>query len=131
MTIESAIYSRLSGFAGLSALVSTRIYPNVLAQNATLPAVVYQRISAGRISLMGVDAAVLPARFQFTAWATGHTAAAAVRDQVRQALQRWSQTGPPVVQDTYIENEIDLFDEGDDGTVLAQLVLDALIWFEE
>lgn len=43
MSAESAVYAALSGAAGVTALVSTRIYPDVRDQETTLPAIVYVR----------------------------------------------------------------------------------------
>jgi hypothetical protein len=47
--IDDAMYSYLSTYAGLVALVSKRIYPIVMPLNVTLPAVSYQRISTERV----------------------------------------------------------------------------------
>ena len=40
MSAETIIYSTLSGSAPVTALVSTRIYPDFLAQEIVLPAIV-------------------------------------------------------------------------------------------
>jgi hypothetical protein len=41
MNTGAYIYSKLSGTAGVTSLVSTRIYPMLIPQNASLPAVAY------------------------------------------------------------------------------------------
>lgn len=41
MNTGAYIYSKLSGTAGVTALVSTRIYPVLIPQNAALPAIAY------------------------------------------------------------------------------------------
>ena len=46
--LEQALFTRLDGFAGLTSLVVSRIYPLILPQNPTLPAVTYQRIDGIR-----------------------------------------------------------------------------------
>lgn len=43
MSAETLIYGTLSSAAGVTALVSTRIYPDFLAQEIVLPAIVTQR----------------------------------------------------------------------------------------
>lgn len=48
MSLETKLYTLLSGTAGVTALCSTRIYPLVAPQEAALPLVVYTRISSGR-----------------------------------------------------------------------------------
>lgn len=107
--IEATLYTRLTTFAGLTALVNTRIYPLICPQGVTYPAVVYQRISTEpRESCMVSDAGIARARIQITAWAETFTAAKAIADQVRQALQRWTTTG---VQGTFVIGEYDLYDE--------------------
>lgn len=44
MSVESTLYSTLSAAAGVSALVSSRIYPDVVPQEATLPCVAFARL---------------------------------------------------------------------------------------
>ena len=112
MSIEETIYTRLSGYSGLSALVADRIYPNVKAQDAALPYVTYRRVSSTRYSAMGTDAPVVKARFQLDVFAATYDSMSAVRDQVRAAMQRWRNSGTgSTVQDTFIENETDLFED--------------------
>ena len=43
MSAETLIYSALSASAGLAAIVSTRIYPDVLPEKVEYPAVVFSR----------------------------------------------------------------------------------------
>ena len=111
MSAESILHTRLSGFAGLTALVSARIYPLIVPQGKLDlgPCVTYQRISTQpRESCMVEDVGIVRTRMQVTAWADTFTGGKAVADQVRQALQRYSTTG---LQDTYIIGEYDLYDE--------------------
>ena len=59
--IEEAIYGALTAHAGLSALVDDRVYPMVLPQDATRPAVTYMRVSGARdlnINETSIDASV-------------------------------------------------------------------------
>lgn len=111
MAIEETLYSRLSGYAGLTALVSTRVYPNIKPQDAELPAVSYRRISSLRYSAMSIDTGVVKARFQIDAWAATYDGVSALRDQVRAAMQRWRTETGTVVQDSFILNETDLYED--------------------
>ena len=43
MSAETEVYAALSGHAGLTAIVSTRIYPDVLPEKTIYPAVVFSR----------------------------------------------------------------------------------------
>lgn len=110
MSIESLLYTRLTTHAGLSALVSTRVYPIVLPQGCTLPAVAYERIATPpRVSAMGSDPGIAEPRFQVAAFATTFDGARAVGLQVRLALGRW-QSHTDGVFDSYLISEVDLFD---------------------
>lgn len=43
MVAEDSLYSLLSGAAGITALVSTRIYPDAMPEGCAYPAIVYAR----------------------------------------------------------------------------------------
>jgi hypothetical protein len=112
VTIEETLYSRLSGHAGLVALVTTgRIYPNIKAQDATLPAVSFRRVTSTRFPAMGSDPDLVKARFQVDAWAATYDSGVAVAAQIRDALQRWRNNSGITVLDTFIVSEVDLFED--------------------
>ncbi len=126
MSLESEIYSRLSSTGALTAIVSNRIYPSVIPQNALYPAVAYQRISSQRESVMGTDTGDLMARVQFSlhgASFTGHIVPGVAA--LRAALQRYSGGS---IQDCYIDGEIHDYD---DELGLHRAVVDFLIWYKE
>jgi hypothetical protein len=85
-TIEEAIYSHLIADAGVSALVSTRVYPLTIPQDIALPAIAYQRISGPRISAHDGPTGLARARIQVTCQASTYTAAKGLAMEVRQAL---------------------------------------------
>ena len=128
MTIESEIYSRLSTFAGLTALVADQIYPLILPQAATLPAVVYHVISEPRISNFGRDTGDVHARIQVTCFgekAAGQGSVLAVKEQVRLALQRFAGGN---IQDCMVEGGGSSYEP---ETKIFTVMLDFLIWFKE
>lgn len=87
--LEEGLVSYLSTYAGLVALISTRVYPVRIPQGATLPCLTFQRISTPRIlthQTSGATGDLAHPRFQFDAWATTQKAAKAITDQVRAAL---------------------------------------------
>lgn len=132
--LEQAVYSRLTGHAGLAALVGSRVYPLVLPQRPTLPAVTYQRVEALRQSAMGVDTGLASARVQVDSWATTYAGSKGVAAQVRAALQRWRGTEAGVtVEDAFLERDQDLFeDEGSSAEgKLYRVSQDYLIWYRE
>ena len=89
MSLESLLFTSLTGNSGLRSLISARLYPDVLPQGATLPAVVYQRISTPRQHTFGAGCpvAVSRPRLQYACWATTPAAALAVCEALRSALQ--------------------------------------------
>lgn len=108
MTIEEAIFARLSNFTGLTDLVGSRIFPIHAEQGDAMPFVTYQRISTNYVSAMGADIPDVNARFQFDAIAESRSQARAVITQVRAALQRYQGGG---IVDAFILNENDFYDD--------------------
>ena len=90
--VTEALYTQMTATAGLTALVSTRIYPDLMPQPPTLPAVVYQMISNNREERHGGQTGDARPRFQITCWASTALAAAAVAVQVRLAVMAMSGT---------------------------------------
>ena len=92
MIIEEALVTYLTGYAGLTALIGTRVHPLRLPETPTYGAVTYQRISAPRIqSHTGSSALAFP-RFQFDCYATTYLGAKRVAEQLRLALDGFKGT---------------------------------------
>lgn len=92
--IQTAIFTTLGQYGGLSALVGARIYPDVAPQEATSPRVVWQEISEVQpMDLNGTaeTSSLKNVRVQVTSWAKDSARGASVaRDvdlQVRLAMQ--------------------------------------------
>ncbi|MBI3936768.1 MAG: DUF3168 domain-containing protein [Betaproteobacteria bacterium] len=110
MTIESVLGDRVTGYAGVSALIGTRLYPQIAPKNVTLPCIVYQRGDPPpeRFPVMGgADVGIVKATFAFDCYAATYLTARALADQVRQALQRWSTTTGTTVEDVFVIDESD------------------------
>lgn len=106
MTVEAAVFDILSSHAGVSGVVSGRIYPVKLPQNPTYPAVTYFRVSGLRHSAMGNDTGLVEKRIQISSWAKTYGAVNDLAEQVRDAMQR--------TRGTFAGIEIiDIFMEGD------------------
>jgi len=90
--IDEAIYSRLNTYAGTSALVGTRIYPDILPQGVTYPAITYFRVSTVRIDNLDSFSGSARVRYQFDCWHTNPTTARAVRKQIRLAMDGFNGT---------------------------------------
>ena len=129
MTIETAIFTRLTGHAGTTALVGTRVYPDHLPQNPTYPAITYTRVTTERASAMGVDTGVVEAEFRIVCFDETYAEVKAVALQVLDALQRFRGTVDSVViQDVFIINQDYDFD---DDVGLYEINLDFSFWHRE
>lgn len=87
--LEEALLSYLTGYAGLTALISDRVYFMRIPQGATLPCVTFQRISTQRETTMqssGATGDLARPRFQFDVWGTTAAAVKPITDQIRAAL---------------------------------------------
>lgn len=126
---EEAVFARLQAVSGVTDLVGVRVYPQLLPQRATKPAVTYQRISADRESAMGADIDLVWARMQISSWAATYSEAKALARQVRLALQRWGGTAAGVVVDeVFILNEIDRYE---DEVEIHRVIQDFKMWYRE
>lgn len=109
MIIEEALVTELE-LAATTAV--SRIYPQPLPQQVTLPAITYLRVSTVRgHTLTGPD--LLPAvRFQLDCWAATLAETLALKEEVRTALDGFNAAsgvmggaGGVVVQATYLVDE--------------------------
>lgn len=86
MSAETELYAALSGQAGLTALVSTRIYPDAIPEGKPLPAVVYIRSSTQPTYTIGGVLVCEDVHFMITGWAESRSDADAVADEIAAAL---------------------------------------------
>jgi hypothetical protein len=128
-SIDTALYTRLSTFAGLVALASTRVYPPPAPQGATFPLVTYQQISGIRSYVYGNQSGFVVARFQLDSWAESAIGARALSEQVRLALSNYHGTSDTIVIDYIsIESEQRLFE---DDVELHRISQDYMVYFRE
>ena len=86
MSAESAFYQAIN-VAGITALVSTRIYPDALPEGCAYPAIVFTRESTEAIVTIGGVKLADDVTFTISAWAETRTAADAVADALEVALR--------------------------------------------
>lgn len=121
--IETALYSRLTTYAPLEALISTRVYAVAPPQDVVLPYCVCSKVSNQRqYSHDGYSSLQRP-RIQVSCFATGYLIAKQIAEQVIAALESWP--GADNVQAAFMENEIDLYEQ---DTKLYHVPVDFLIW---
>lgn len=107
MSAETELYAVLAAAPGLTALVSTRIYPDAIPEDSVLPAVVYSRASTDPVLSVSGQKFAETARFQITAWDKTRTSSAAVASQIEAALlAAWQ---PAINRTSAFDGEVGLF----------------------
>ena len=129
MTVEADLFARISTYAGFAALAGTRVYFVSAPQNAHEPYATFSRISSERHHLMGNDAGVVHARFQFDAWGNTPDSARALLEVLRQAIQRHSGTNTVTIDDILLENDLDHEKEDDSKTYHSSI--DGIVIYRE
>lgn len=80
MSAESDLYTILSGYAALTNLVSTRIYPDAMPEEVAYPAVVFSRAGTEPIVTIGSQMVGEFVSLHIECWAETRTSADAVAD---------------------------------------------------
>lgn len=128
--IDSAIYTRLSTYADVLAIVSTRIYPMRLIQNVTFPAISYDRVSTDVRDLTHTGTnQTAQGTFQISCFAENPKIAKQLGAAVVKALHGWKGTvsGEKIFR-SMVLNETDLFDE---EVNIFQVAVDVAIMYRE
>ncbi|MGE5553298.1 MAG: tail completion protein gp17 [Betaproteobacteria bacterium] len=114
MNIEAALRMHLVNHSGLAALVAGRIYPLLLPQSPTLPAVTYQKISSIEEYAQDGSSSLRRVRFQIDCWAGSYASAKAVAAQVKAALIRFcgllGGAGGVQVGGVWLDDETDFYE---------------------
>jgi len=134
--LEEGIVAYLKAYGGLTTLISTRIYPIMFPDGATMPCVTWQRVDTPYTHTMdtaGATGTLTRPRFQFDVWAETPLAAKTIQDQLRAALNgRRGATGAGSVTATIraslAQNETI---ERDPPTRLYRGISEFFIWYEE
>jgi hypothetical protein len=131
--MESDLNALLRADAGVGAIVgagsAARVYPIILPQAGTFPAVTYQRISTPRIvtATLGGQNARVKCRMQLDCWAETFAQAKALAAAVRSAMLG-AATFTAIALD-----ERDMYEAGDssDGLTLYRTSVDYSCWYLE
>ena len=109
--IEKAIFDILRLDATVSGLVSSRIYPQVIPQNTSLPAIVFSQISGPRQHTITDTDNMVPSRWQFTVVAETYAELRGISDAVRGVLDNYTGVcGTVTIQCAHFMDEVDLTD---------------------
>lgn len=117
--IEATIYATLKNDAGVTALVSSRIYPVVMPEGTALPAVVYQRISTNPVASLDGDSGLDLVRMQISSWGKSYSSAKVLAAAVRTSL-----VGANALK-LRTESEQDDYDP---ETRLHRVISDFIVW---
>lgn len=116
-SIEEAIYSKLSGTAGITAIVpASRIYYLTLHDNAVLPAISYQRVGTNREYTLNEAMTMADAMIQIDVWSRTDIQMLQLGNLVRSTLDGFrGVVGGVTIERMLQVNEYDLKEL--DGTV--------------
>ncbi len=116
--IEEALVAHLLAQPGLTALIGNRLYPDLLEDDTSLPAVVYLNVSDTKDHTLAGQLDLESPVIQFTAYAETKAQAKAVSRQIKAALQDFAGTlsGVPV-QFIKLLNELSSSSTTADGMV--------------
>ena len=109
MSIEADLFSHLSSDAGVSALVDARIYPLLMPQDSTTPAIVYtivnnrERQSINNREPWGEDVLV-----QVDCWSNDFDEALSVKDAVQIAMHGFAHKAHGFISRSSYESETEL-----------------------
>ncbi len=112
MTISQALRSFLLARPSIVALVGARIYPQILPQKPTYPAITYAQISGVRVRNLKGRAGRARPRVSINSWADTHETMDAIASAVRAALDGYAgPMGDLVVGSVTLDNEFEVFEE--------------------
>lgn len=130
--LERALFEYLTGDAGVSSLVESRVYPVKLPEGSNIPAISWRKVDAGRIytydRFEDTDAWVT-ARVQMDCW--GYTAdeATNVGEAVLMALSGYEgDMAGQLIGSSFAVNELDIYEV---PTKLHRRILDFQISYED
>lgn len=111
MSLEASLFTFLTGAAGVTALVGTRVFPGVIPQGAAQPAIVYAKRSRNRQQLFCGTDGLKQTRVDIDCYATSYRQSVLLANAVTAALEDFSGTmGTTRVPRIFLETEVDLSD---------------------
>lgn len=86
MSIESDLFTLVTGDAGVSALIGTRMYPKLMPPGATLPCVVYGEVATETLVQADGDTDARMGRYALSYWAESYAGIKAGRAALLSAV---------------------------------------------
>lgn len=125
MSVLSDVRTYLLADATLGGLVGSRVYPLILPQSPTMPAVTVSVVSGDRHHSTDGPSGLATPRVQVDCWGSTYSSANDVFEAVRKRLDGVTNGS---IQVAFADNELDFYDSEVD---LFRKVLDFLVWFNE
>ena len=124
MELEESIYSYLSNYAGLTALVDKKIFPLIVPENVILPAVIYQQISSIITESIYRDDGTAWVNVQFKILGTSYSNSKAIAKQVKTAFFNFSGVmgsgGVNVGAVRRISDDLDFYDDEKEYSIIQE-----------
>lgn len=129
--MESAIRTRLLATAGVTALVSQRVYCGARPQGGSQPDIVINRISGAPVYTDDGEAGLSSARIQVDCYGATYAAAKGLARAVQASLSDFVGTsGAVTFQNTLLESERDFREGGSNASeYLFSTQMDFEVWF--
>lgn len=113
----------------IAGLVATRIYPSILPQSPTLPAITYSTVSASRQNTMDGPDGLPSKRIQIDAWSSSFAQAAALSNAIRVRIDGYrGAMGGSTIKGVFADTERQLYDS---EPKLHRMSSDFIIWHDE
>ena len=129
MSIAGDIRTFLLADVTLAALIGTRLYPLILPQDPTVPAITFQWISGQRAHAADGAVGLASPRVQFDCWAETYLDVEATFEALRKRLDGFQgAAGTSRIQGAFFETERDSYD---DKVRLYGRSVDFFVWYEE
>lgn len=132
--IGELLYARLTGNAGLAALVGTRVHPDMLPQNVTYPAIRYVQVSRVEVVRkpvaaggVGAKLAIVRGTFQLDCYAKTYKQAHQVATAAAGAIYGWQDAANGVI----VARVTDTQDVNDTEETMQRVGVDVSITYNE
>lgn len=120
--LESKIFFCLTGFTGVTAIVSDRVYPKRLKQGCKLPAISFERVSGNFDNDLEGYSGLEQPRVMINCWALGYVQAKDLAKAVRAAMLAATAFKATILTDS---------DLSEDAANYYGVSLDFSVWHEE
>lgn len=127
--IESELRTHLLTESTITSLVGARIYPVLLPQAPTFPAMTYQRVSGSRVQSLTGPSGMAHPRFQIDCWAQTYDGAKELAAAVMTELDGYRGTmGDTRVGGVIVYGDRDIYEP---DVEIFRVTIDITIWHDQ